>query len=151
MPNYIRNRGTEGAVYLRYIVDHYHDFPDFGIFVHPNPEHHQKNWLEMLNCIRPNATYVNINIGKNYYRTTHFFQSYEIWLEQCFRDVLKIVWNLKHPENLTEFHRLTPLYKPVTMRFTCCQQFILSRQNVHKRPLSVWKVFFLFFDFFFQI
>ena len=33
-PNYMRNRGTEGGVYLKYIVDHYDDFPDVAIFVH---------------------------------------------------------------------------------------------------------------------
>ena len=35
LPNYIAvNRGTEGGVYLRYIVDHYDNFPDVAIFVH---------------------------------------------------------------------------------------------------------------------
>lgn len=35
LPNFIaNNRGTEGGVYLRYIVDHYDDFPDVAIFVH---------------------------------------------------------------------------------------------------------------------
>ena len=30
-PNYFStNRGTEGGVYLKYIVEHYHDFPDVG-------------------------------------------------------------------------------------------------------------------------
>lgn len=35
LPNYLsRNHGTEGGVYLKYIVDHYYDFPDVAIFVH---------------------------------------------------------------------------------------------------------------------
>lgn len=35
LPNYIAiNRGTEGAVFLRYIIDHYHDLPDFIVFIH---------------------------------------------------------------------------------------------------------------------
>ena len=61
-PNYIAtNRGTEGAVFLRYIVDHYDDFPDVAMFVHANPAEHQKHWLQMLGCISPNATYMSIN------------------------------------------------------------------------------------------
>jgi hypothetical protein len=32
-PNYVRNRGMEGTIYLCYIIDHYDDFPDFAIFV----------------------------------------------------------------------------------------------------------------------
>lgn len=33
-PNFVKNRGSEGGVYLRYIVDHYDTFPDVAIFVH---------------------------------------------------------------------------------------------------------------------
>eukprot|EP01036_Dinobryon_divergens_P030327 gene30327-39556_t len=34
-PNYIStNQGSEAGVYLRYIVDHYHTFPDVAVFVH---------------------------------------------------------------------------------------------------------------------
>ena len=34
-PNYFAyNRGTETGVYLKYVVDHYHNFPDVAIFVH---------------------------------------------------------------------------------------------------------------------
>ena len=39
-PNFVKNRGTEGGVFLRYIVDHYDSFPDVAIFVHgstPSP------------------------------------------------------------------------------------------------------------------
>lgn len=60
-PNYVRNRGTEGAIFLRYVVDHYDHFPDIAIFVHANPAVHNKYWLEMIGCIRPNATYFNFN------------------------------------------------------------------------------------------
>ena len=61
-PNYIRNRGTEGAVYLRYIVDHYENFPDVAMFVHAEPRDHQEHFLDVLGCINPNgASYMNIN------------------------------------------------------------------------------------------
>ena len=33
-PNFVKNRGTEGGVYLKYIIDHYDSFPDVAIFVH---------------------------------------------------------------------------------------------------------------------
>jgi hypothetical protein len=68
-PNFIRNRGTEGAVYLRYIVDHYDNFPDVAVFVHATPNDHAPRWLEQLGCISPNASYININF-RNMYRTT---------------------------------------------------------------------------------
>ena len=61
LPNYIINRGTEGAVYLKYIVDHYHNFPDVAVFVHAHPEVHSKSWLNMIQCVSPNVTFFNIN------------------------------------------------------------------------------------------
>ena len=30
-PNYIENRGAESGVFLKYIVDHYYDFPDIAV------------------------------------------------------------------------------------------------------------------------
>ena len=94
-PNYIStNRGCENGAYFNYIVDHYDSFPDIAIFVHGStpsfpyralnsnlipvirffcaakPEEHQKHWLDMIPCIHPNATYININIGQDICRRT---------------------------------------------------------------------------------
>lgn len=61
-PNYIAtNRGTEGGVYLRYIVDHYDNFPDVAVFVHAHPHEHNPYWLELVGCISPNASYISIS------------------------------------------------------------------------------------------
>lgn len=61
-PNYISmNRGTEAGVYLRYIVDHYNNFPDIAVFVHAHPAKHQPKWFELLDCIHPQATFMNFN------------------------------------------------------------------------------------------
>jgi hypothetical protein len=61
-PNYIGfNRGCENGAYYRYIVDHYHNFPDVAVFVHAKPYEHQPHWLDMIKCISPNATYMSIN------------------------------------------------------------------------------------------
>jgi hypothetical protein len=67
-PNYIStNLGTEGGVYLRYIVDHYDSFPDVAVFVHAFPGKHATNWLDRVGAISPNATYSSINDLNNYY------------------------------------------------------------------------------------
>ncbi len=71
-PNYIQNRGTEGGVYLRYIVDHYDDFPDVAIFVHGHPEHHQPHFLDYMGCISPHANYINFNFDYHV-RSTHYW------------------------------------------------------------------------------
>ena len=73
--NYIEtNRGAEGAVYLKYIVDHYHKFPDIAIFVHAYPDQHQRKWLKMINCIKPKATYMNINFQNMCGSTSEWYQ-----------------------------------------------------------------------------
>lgn len=63
----------------------------------------------------------------------------EIWVEQCFRDILKIVWGMTSPENLTDFHNRVPITKRLSFCFVACNQFILSRDMMRRRPLSVWK------------
>lgn len=137
-PYYIaKNRGTEGAVYLRYIVDHYDNFPDVAIFVHGYPEDHAPNWLQMIGCISPNATYMSINVLNKVHRTIDAWGLASIWMEQCFRDVLSIVWGLE--DNKEELIKRLPINEPFEMIFPCCNQFILSRNMVHKRPLEVWK------------
>jgi hypothetical protein len=75
-PNYFGfNRGSEAGVYLKYIVDHYNSFPDVAIFIHAHPHEHQRNWLEMVGCINPNATYYNINYLQSLWvtRTTSYW------------------------------------------------------------------------------
>jgi hypothetical protein len=63
----------------------------------------------------------------------------EVWIEQCWRDVLKIVWNFEGENHLEEFHRRVPPDEPLQVTFTCCQQFILSREMVRRRPLETWR------------
>ena len=72
-PNYVNNQGTEGGVYLRYIVDHYNDFPDIAVFVHAFPHVDRgSKWPEILGCIRQNASFIHINPRAFHMRDTHF-------------------------------------------------------------------------------
>lgn len=134
-PNYIAtNRGRENGVYYRYIVDHYLNFPDVAIFVHAHPHEHQPKFLELIGCINPKAKYISIN-HQRLYRNTRFWGKNELWVEQCMREVLKVTWNITS----AELGKRLPADKPVSISFYCCQQFIISRQVVHQRPLHVWE------------
>lgn len=139
-PYYLKaNRGSENGYYYRYIVDHYDDFPSVAVFVHGVPSDHQPHFLDMFHCISPNATYMNINFNLRGYRTTENWPKSELWVEQCWRETLKVVWNLTRASDLEEFHRRVPANKPVFVSCYFSQQFILSREMVLKRPLEVWK------------
>ena len=43
------------------------------------------------------------------------------------------------PSNLTDFNKRVPVDKPLDFYFVCCQQFILSRDMMRRRPLHVWQ------------
>mmetsp|Transcript_33370 Transcript_33370/g.56022 ORF Transcript_33370/g.56022 Transcript_33370/m.56022 type:complete len:340 (+) Transcript_33370:47-1066(+) len=138
-PNYIAtNRGAEAGVYYRYIVDHYDDFPDVAIFAHAHPEDHQKQWWEFIGCISPNATYINFNFD-NSYRWVNVWSKAQLWVEQCWRDVLKIAWGLEGEEHEAEFLRRLPVDNLPGVSFVTSHQFIISRDQIHKRPLEVWR------------
>ena len=138
LPNYLkRNRGTEAGVYLNYIVDHYHNFPDVAIFVHGHPEHHTAAaFPEMLGCISPNASYISLN-SPYISRDTQYWNEAGLWVEQCWRDILKVIWGLE--DDIALFEEIVPIDQPISINMVCCQQFLISRSMVHRRPLKVWK------------
>lgn len=139
LPHYFQyNRGAECGVYLKYIVDHYDNFPDIAIFVHAKPHEHSQNWMHMLGCISPNATFMNINMNDMWItRSPSYWKGIEIWQEQCWRDTLQTTWDLLG--NSTEFHRRLPVDKDIWMSAQCCNQFFISRDMIRRRPLHVWK------------
>jgi len=57
-------------------------------------------------------------------------------MEQCWRDVLQTIWELKGKDE--EFRARLPPTKNIELSLLCCNQFLLSRAMVHKRPLHVW-------------
>ena len=60
-----------------------------------------------------------------------------MWVEQCWRDVLKITFEM---ENKTEeFNAKYSILAPLQVNFVGAQQFILSRAQMRRRPLSVYK------------
>lgn len=60
-----------------------------------------------------------------------------LWTEQCWRDTLQAAWDLRADD--AEFQKRIPVTWEIMVSMPCCNQFILSREMVHKRPLRVWK------------
>ena len=75
------------------------------------------------------------------YRDPSFWGTLEPWIEQCWRDVLMIISELDpdSEKDKVEFAKLYPSNRPLLTTFIPSQQFLLSRDQVHKRPLEVWK------------
>lgn len=120
----IQNVLSLPQVYYKYIVDHYDDFPDIAIFTHASPHEHNDDWLDLVRCVRPNATYFSINLPRVVCRESWngIWARYGIWLEQCLRDTLRITW-----DNITvaELNEKVPPTKSIRMCTHCCQQFLI--------------------------
>jgi hypothetical protein len=56
-PLYAPNFGYEGAIYMRFIVDHYYDLPDFTAFIQADvPDN--GDWLYWLRCINGSTRFL---------------------------------------------------------------------------------------------
>ena len=89
-PRYSPNIGGEGAVFVQYVYEHYHNLQNISVFLHPRPEAHAPGWQCYLSCIRPNASYINFNKDSFTRRTVSGSwgkRSYSAWVEQCWRDI----------------------------------------------------------------
>jgi hypothetical protein len=137
--NYLEcNRGAENAVYYEYIVSHYDDLHDITIFTHAKPLEHAKNLFDNIKCIRPDASYhsLNLDMYKCVDSWNGLWARYAIWLEQCLRDTMRLLWKL---ESVDELDKRVPPNKPFKMCGHMSQQFFVSREQIHKRPLEEWK------------
>ena len=140
LPNYVAtNRGCENGVYYHYIVENYDALPDVMVFTHAHPEEHNANWLDMVRCASPNISYMSLNVRQGYkcrQSWNGLWAKVGIWLEQCMRDTLQTAWgNVSQHELDTR----VPPHQPIMMCSYCCQQFIVSRDMIRRRPLHVWK------------
>ena len=134
-------------MYLRYIVDHYDNFPDIAIFVQGRPHDHLPfpenldSLASLVGCIRPDASFFNFNYYHNphYYlcRTTEFWDRHgpgvEVWTEQCHRNILKLLFNESYVK------KAYPQRLPMRICLNCCNQFLVSKHMIHSRPFKVWK------------
>lgn len=54
--------GAETDVYLKYIVDHYENFPDVALFVEAIGYENQVDLQRTLECINPEATWYKLSV-----------------------------------------------------------------------------------------
>ena len=116
------------------------------MFVHGRPHEHMPfkenaNLIaSLVGCIRPKATYYNVNLYHNphYYscRSTEFLYCWSrcwIMAEQCHRNILKLLYN----ESYVKVAYLAN--SPINMCFICWNQFIISKKLIHARPFAIWR------------
>ena len=125
-PNFAYNFGYEAGVYLRFIVDYYHDLPNHTAFVHARPQQHNRRWLDWLKCIQPDLNYTILNNQYIKYRPIHSVGGPE--KEQCWRDMVGAIG-----------HRIPDKLEPA-VGFYCCNQFVISKWQLLRYPLQTYRV-----------
>lgn len=125
-PYFVPNYGFEGAVYLRFIVDHYDSLPPVMVFVQDDYQ-----WTGKEDCLRRDLKWRPL--------TRHFIKRRDMstwadrgeqgaFVEQCWRDFAAIF-------HLPGFQdKVEP-----TVSFYPFNYFAVGRSNIVKRPLAEWK------------
>ncbi|GAQ80313.1 hypothetical protein KFL_000510140 [Klebsormidium nitens] len=140
-PNYCENRAFESAVYLKFIVDYYHNLPDLTAFVHSDPPSHRRDIFTWLRCLRPNSTYSALNVH---------------WLNHWHVDrPLEILGKSKFPTGACQVPRIEACFRrfaaifgkdlsaepggKVEPSFYASNQFVISRDVILRHPLRVYQ------------
>ena len=153
LPHYIAsNRGMEGGVYLRYIIDNYRSsLPDFVAFLHAYPNEHSYQFPEILTCLDTRRTkYTSLNridtalrlqTTSAWGRPDFEFVGYQdpaeaqFWMERCWRDVLAVI-GYREGKSPADGDAIP---SPIAVSFACCNQFVVSKEMIRRLPLKTWK------------
>lgn len=128
------NKGNEASVYLKYIIEHYHNLPEFTIYIHDEEYswHHTGSILDrILQAKDSEHLYYNLN---------HF-----TWTEP------NTIWK-NHPEIYPHFlrwynqyidkyipKRLLPNYPDFTYGFKGCAQFKIHKSLIKNFPIEFYQ------------
>jgi hypothetical protein len=136
-------KGHEAAAYLTYIVDYYHDLPEFSIFIHGGEEQWHNDLfgsktIDHLRRVRFEAVQVEgfVNL-----RCTTAPLCPDTWhpLNPQPNDLEYAYLYELFPSIYTELFNITAAQLPPRIGHICCAQFIVSREMIRRRPLNDYK------------
>lgn len=122
------NRGTEGAGYLRFILDRYSDLPAWTVFVHGVPEGHRHDLLPMFSNLDQTKlmkldthhhSWLDLN---GFFIKNRTLADYD--LGRGMEAVKKSLPELGDPHSVLDFY--------------CCNQHMASHAVIRSRPLEFW-------------
>lgn len=143
-----KNKGKESAVYLQYLIDHYHALPSLLVFLHAHRDGYPRAWHTEF------AEHSNV-------RTVQMLQS-DFVLRSGYAN-LRCTHSPGCPDEIRPFRDQGPgpddsrpqepafaiawremfntSLVPEVIAAPCCSQFAVSRDQVLKRPLSDYERF----------
>ena len=125
----IPNRGNEASSYVKYIVDHWANLPDYMAFIHGHEyAHHQKYKEHMLELIEKAVLTGDDYIPLNGY-----------WLGEPAPGCVKKNYYLQIAKYWYLFDPYVKKYPNERLLTDACAQFIVSRNKIQKYPYEAWK------------
>jgi hypothetical protein len=132
------NKGNEASAYLKYIIDHYDNLPEYVIFVHGHESdwHHEDSMVDKLNSLRITKDYTNLNDSRHNFKLT-YDKKQGFLLNGSTREIgpMNEWWD----ENMTQYFGDPWQYAPVINRDTCCAQFVIKRDNILRHSINFYK------------
>lgn len=135
-----KNKGKEANVYLRYIIDHYHNLPETMVFIHS----HRDGWPEAWHTEFEDHSNVNtIKLLRTDFVQQNGYANLRCNLNPGCPDEIRPFREPRDESKLSEI-AFADAWKglfnstdvPETIAAACCAQFAVSRDQVLKRPLS---------------
>jgi hypothetical protein len=123
-----KNVGRESTAYLKYIIDNYHNLPDYIAFIHG----HEKAWHQekdnLLDLIRTAKIDQYDFISLNF----HYIDRERNEHEHGKLHIIKDRWE-------KNFKPFLNRECPTTIGYDCCAQFIVSKRRVLNNSLKAYE------------
>ena len=112
-------KGFEVVMYLKYIIDNYHNLSDYNIFIHAHlTSWHSRNMSQIIPRLN-NASYHNLNID--------YFQKINIQNSKDYKNIIDELTTIVYNKTI-----------PYVNGY-CCAQFIVSKENIQKHKLNIYR------------
>ena len=141
------NKGNEASTYLKYIIDHYDQLPEYVAFVHGHESdwHHNESMLRLNDITMPENGYINLNDGSNR-KMIHYDENNDVIIN----DYVDKLLNPSSPRNVSNYNMNTWYKEYIYPRLgsikqynlhndNWCAQFIVSRERILQHPKSFYE------------
>ena len=119
--NNLENVGREGHSYYKHIYDNYDNLAEYTIFLQGNPFDHSPNVIDIINNYINN---IDINVSFEYISTNILDCNLSGSIRDEWSVPIRRVYNQIFDNNTYN----------LTFKFGCGAQFIVSREQILKRP-----------------
>jgi len=124
------NRGNEASVYLKYIIDHYHNLPEFIYFIQDEEYawHHKESIVDLLsNAIKQHKCFYNVNHSEWLNETINNCR----WKDDYYK------WYQKYIEEFIPLNSLPKLDN--TKGYMAGSQFLVNKKVILNLPKKFYE------------